>query len=207
MFTIGHINIRGYIAHATDITHNHLIRNLDCLCLSETHLSLRVQDSDLILPRTPTYLFRADCDSHGGSVVVCSKVVPPFPYRKTLVFTFSLEALTINISALNTTSLFVTVTCRRLQLVVQHTLFNPSLIYFLTFHTQIHTSYWVISTRICSPHLQTNLYNKSLQQLVLYTDFTRLDYKLRFIITVIRPHLHKKPSSPNLLPHLRHLLF
>ena len=37
------------------------------------------------------------------------KVVPPFTYGEALALTSSLEALTINISALNTTSRFVTV--------------------------------------------------------------------------------------------------
>ena len=142
---------------------------------------------------------------------MCGKVVPHFIYRKTLVLTSSLEVLIIIISLLWTPHLSLLLSYTEDQLVIQHTKnFPPSYSippsYTLPRFTpkSTHRIFSDINEDLLSPSTNkrtcTTIYGSSW----FYTDFTRPHYKLRFII---RPHLHQKPSSPNPLRHLRHLLF
>ena len=152
----------------------------------------------------PTYLFRADRDSHGGGILVCGKVIDLFTYRKTLVLTSSLEVLTINISALNTTSLSVTVIYRRPACHSTHVIQSLSQILCHVSHPSPHIVLGDINEDLLSPSTNKRTCTTIDDSSWFYTDFTRPHYNLRFIIG---PHLHQKSSSPNPLLHLRHLLF
>ena len=135
---------------------------------------------------------------------MCGKVVSPFTYRKTLVLTSSLEVLTINISALNTTSLSVTVIYRRPACHSTHVIQSLCHILGHISHPSPHIVLSDINEDLLSPSTNKRTCTTIHDSSWFYTDFTRPHYKLRFIV---RPHLHQKPSSPNPLPHLRHRLF
>ena len=100
---------------------------------------------------------------------MCDKVVPTCTYRKTHVLTSSLEALTINISALNTTCVFVTDIYRRPACHSTHVIQSLSHILSHVSHPSPHIVLDDITDDLLSPST-----NKPVQPFMTAVGFTQI---------------------------------
>lgn len=92
---IGHLNIRCFSTNSPYMNRQSIVKELDCFCITETHLS----PSDVLqvhhFPWNSSHCFRQDRNSSGGGVMVYAKKSARYTFTKISRTLTPLETITV----------------------------------------------------------------------------------------------------------------